>query len=82
MSVVCSVIGDKEAAELTNEMTAFEQQKGAPGKKRKREGRGDPGTVDEYQGPWADFVGEVKTAKPTEVGSLPSILFSCVSLPF
>jgi len=45
--------------------TVFEATKVRVGDKRKREKPGDPDDIDGYQGPWAPFVDESKSAKPT-----------------
>lgn len=44
----------------------FEAKSVRTGEKRKREVKGDPGDVDGYQGPWREYVGQVKVAKPTD----------------
>ena len=36
------------------------------GEKRRREKPGEPDQVEGYKGPWREYVGEVKVAKPTE----------------
>ncbi|EDO38815.1 predicted protein [Nematostella vectensis] len=61
-----SVIGDVTKADELKGNTVFESVKTRPGDKRKREGRGDPGDIEGYQGPWAPFVDESKSAKPSE----------------
>ena len=40
------------------------------GEKRMREQPGDSDKVEEYKGPWRQYVGEVKVAKPTEAQKL------------
>lgn len=45
----------------------FESTKTRVGDKRKREGPGDPGDIEGYKGPWAPFIDESKSSKPSEV---------------
>jgi pre-mRNA-processing factor 17 len=47
-------------------LTVFEAKTVRSGEKRKREEKGDPGDIDGYKGPWREYVGQVKVAKPTE----------------
>ena len=47
-------------------LTVFEAKSIRTGKKRKQEGKGDPGDVDGYKGPWREYVDQVKVSKPTE----------------
>ena len=47
-------------------MTVFETKTVRTGQKRKREGKGDPGDVDGYMGPWRGYVDQEKVSKPTE----------------
>lgn len=44
----------------------FEVKTVRTGQKRKREGKGDPGDLEGYQGPWRGYVDQVKVSKPTE----------------
>ncbi|EDO38814.1 predicted protein [Nematostella vectensis] len=65
-ALLAGVIGDVTKADELKGNTVFESVKTRPGDKRKREGRGDPGDIEGYQGPWAPFVDESKSAKPSE----------------
>lgn len=47
-------------------LTVFEAKTVRTGKKRQREGTGDPGDVDGYKGPWREYVDQVKVSKPTD----------------
>lgn len=47
-------------------LTVFEAKTIRSGAKRKREGKGDPADVDGYQGPWREYVDQVKVSKPSE----------------
>ena len=47
-------------------MTVFEAKTVRTGAKRKRLDKGDPGDVDGYEGPWREYVDQIKVAKPTE----------------
>ena len=47
-------------------LTVFEAKMVRSGQKRKREPMGDPDKVDEYKGPWREYVDQVKVAKPTD----------------
>ncbi|KXJ18778.1 Pre-mRNA-processing factor 17 [Exaiptasia diaphana] len=61
-----SIIGDTEKSKELKGATVFESTKTRPGDKRKREGPGDPGDIEGYKGPWAPFVDESKSSKPSE----------------
>ncbi|KAK3742092.1 hypothetical protein QZH41_017545, partial [Actinostola sp. cb2023] len=61
-----SVVGDTEKSKELKGVTVFESTKIRLGDKRKREGPGDPGDIEGYQGPWAPFVDESKSSKPSE----------------
>lgn len=60
-----SYVGDLSRFEENEGKSVFETTKIRPGDKRKREGPGNPEDVDGYQGPWAPFVDESKSAKPS-----------------
>lgn len=47
-------------------MTVFEAKTVRTGVKRKRLDKGDPGDVDGYEGPWREYVDQIKVSKPTE----------------
>eukprot|EP00794_Sanderia_malayensis_P000479 gene479-1124_t len=60
------IIGDQDKATATKGITVFEDTKPRPGDKRVREEAGDPSDIEAYKGPWAKFVDEETTAKPSE----------------
>ena len=59
-------IGEHERAKEMEGLTVFEAKTVRTGKKRRREGTGDPGDVDGYKGPWREYVDQVKVSKPTD----------------
>lgn len=59
-------IGESDRAAEMGGVTVFETKSVLTGKKRKREGKGDPGDVEGYKGPWREYVDQVKVAKPTD----------------
>ena len=59
-------VGDLAKFDENESRTVFEQTPQRPGDKRKREKPGNPEDIDGYQGPWAPFVDESKSSKPTE----------------
>ncbi len=59
-------IGEVDRAEALDGLTVFEAKMVRSGQKRKREPMGDPGEVDDYKGPWREYVDQVKVAKPTD----------------
>lgn len=61
-----SYVGAVEKAVESDCRTVFEEEAGEKKKKRKREHFGDPSDPDNYKGPWASYVDEVKSSGPTE----------------
>lgn len=47
-------------------LTVFEAKAVRSGKKRKREPMGNPEDIEEYKGPWREYVDQIKVAKPTD----------------
>ena len=66
MCVLRRLVGELEAAADMEGSTVFEIKNLQVGQKRKREPKGDPADVDGYKGPWREYEGQEKVAKPTE----------------
>lgn len=60
------LVGETERAQEMDGLTVFEAKTVRTGKKRKREGKGNPGDVDGYMGPWRGYVDQEKVSKPSE----------------
>ena len=60
------MVGETERAQEMEGLTVFEAKVVRTGKKRKREGKGDPGDVDGYKGPWREYIDQEKISKPSE----------------
>ncbi|EGD82810.1 pre-mRNA-processing factor 17 [Salpingoeca rosetta] len=57
-------IGDVSSASAKQGATLATGQ--ASRSRRRRKKKGNPGDIDDYMGPWADFEGETRVAKPSE----------------
>lgn len=62
--MLCRYIGESDRAQGMEGLTVFEAK--SIGTKRRREGKGEPGDVDGYKGPWREYVDQVKVAKPSD----------------
>jgi pre-mRNA-processing factor 17 len=60
------IVGDAEAAQQLKGVTVWEATRKRPQDKRKREGRGDAGDLENFKGPWARYADEQVIAAPSE----------------